>query len=110
MPTSTTARAAVTRTPPNLSSGHPPLGPSAAGARYVSTPDRGDHARVTARGLNLPEQPEPPGEDAGFAEGFLLGQAEQVLDEAICLVVDGEVLLVGTDLLLAPPPQTVHRV
>jgi hypothetical protein len=56
------------------------------------------------RDRNSTEEPESPREDASFSECLLLGQAEQVLDEALRLVVNREILFVGTDVVLAPPP------
>src|SRR4051794_12994191 len=41
---------------------------------------------------------------------LLIRQASQMSEEAILLIVDGRVLLVGTDHVLALPPQCIHRV
>src|SRR3954451_25143725 len=60
--------------------------------------------------LTLHPQPEVLGEDSGLPERFPGGQTAEVADEAVDLLIDGIILMVGRDDLLTMAPQMIHRV
>lgn len=55
-------------------------------------------------------QPEMIGEDAGRVSGLPVGEAFQVFDKGVEVIVDRGILQVGADNVFALPPEFVQRV
>src|SRR4051794_18347530 len=79
----------------------------------ISTDVPGPHAGLSRAATIIAQslsEPDVFRVDPGSVQGLSICQATSMTDESLHLVIDGRMLLVGTDDVFALAPQRIHRI